>query len=115
MWPSVPGVCGGVQGGGSGQRLRKRLLHPQQAGRPIWLRHWSGHDSRTGQPLPCSRLTGVLHAESKLCLQLEVSRKHIGYHMDLFGYSSPNVEFVEGYIEDLEGCGIDKESVDIVV
>ena len=104
-----------MQGSGPGQWLRKRLLYPQQAGWPIWLHHWSGHDSRTGKLLVCGRLIGVLHAKSKLSLQLEVSRKHIGYHMDLFGYTTPNVEFVEGYIEDLEGCGIAKDSNDIIV
>ena len=58
------------------------------------------------------------HTVNKLSLspvQLEVSRKHIGYHMEAFGYDSPNVEFVEGYIEDLEGCGIAKESNDVIV
>ena len=57
----------------------------------------------------------VLMLRAKFPLQLEVARKHIGYHMDLFGYSSPNVEFVEGYLEDLEECGIAKESVDVIV
>lgn len=28
--------------------------------------------------------------------QLEKARKHIDYHTKLFGYSSPNVEFVQG-------------------
>lgn len=35
--------------------------------------------------------------------------------MDQFGYSSPNISFLEGYIEDLQGCGIDSESTDIIV
>ena len=48
-------------------------------------------------------------------MQLEVARKHVDYHMKQFGYSTPNVSFLEGYIEDLEGCGIGKESTDIIV
>ena len=67
----------------------------------------------------CNRLIRALHTLRtnfpSLPVQLEVSRKYIGYHMDAFGYGSPNVEFVEGYIEDLEGCGIAKESNDVIV
>lgn len=47
--------------------------------------------------------------------QLEVARRHVGYHTGEWGYSEPNVEFLEGYIEDLRSLGIENESVDLVV
>lgn len=47
--------------------------------------------------------------------QLDVARRHIDYHTERFGYSEPNVSFVNGYIEDLEAAGIASNSVDLVV
>lgn len=47
--------------------------------------------------------------------QLEVARKHVAYHTDKFGYKKPNVEFVTGYIEDLESAGIKSNSIDLIV
>lgn len=47
--------------------------------------------------------------------QLEVARKHINYHTQKFGFSKPNVEFLEGYIEDLESLGIQNNSIDLVI
>jgi arsenite methyltransferase len=47
--------------------------------------------------------------------QLEVANKHVGYHMDAFGYQRSNVEFHHGYIEDLRTIGIADHSVDVVV
>ena len=44
-----------------------------------------------------------------------MARKYIDYHTKQFGYDTPNVSFVEGYIEDLQACGIGKESTDIIV
>ncbi len=46
--------------------------------------------------------------------QLAVARKYIGYHMDKFGFSAPNVTFHQGYIEDLGILGIEDNSVDVV-
>lgn len=46
--------------------------------------------------------------------QLNVARKHVDYHAKKFGYSKSNVEFIRGYIEDLESAGIKSESVDVV-
>ncbi len=48
-------------------------------------------------------------------LQLEVARKHIDYHTEKFGFSRPNVEFKEGYIECLDKAGIESETFDFVV
>jgi arsenite methyltransferase len=47
--------------------------------------------------------------------QLAVARRHVEYHMDRWGYSEPNVEFLEGYIEDLQSLGVEDGSVDVVV
>ncbi|OGI50463.1 MAG: methyltransferase type 11 [Candidatus Muproteobacteria bacterium RIFCSPHIGHO2_12_FULL_60_33] len=47
--------------------------------------------------------------------QLDTARRHVGYHMEKFGFARPNVEFLSGYIEDLESLGIANDSVDVVV
>ncbi|CAN5161752.1 methyltransferase domain-containing protein [soil metagenome] len=47
--------------------------------------------------------------------QLAVARRHQGWHAQRYGYATSNVEFVEGYIEDLAACGIADASVDVVV
>lgn len=47
--------------------------------------------------------------------QIEVAKKHIDFHTQRFGYSKPNVEFIQGYIEDLEEIGIKSNSIDVVI
>ncbi|MBU5613873.1 methyltransferase domain-containing protein [Geomonas azotofigens] len=47
--------------------------------------------------------------------QLDVARRHVGFHMDCFGFGRPNVEFRYGAPEDLARCGIAAESLDLVV
>ncbi len=47
--------------------------------------------------------------------QLAVAHRHLGWHMNRFGYRRPNVHFVEGFIEDLRTAGIADDSVDVVV
>ena len=47
--------------------------------------------------------------------QLEVAREHVDYHMDLFGFESPNVDFHNGYIENLAALGLEDNSFDVVV
>ncbi|MCR4347786.1 MAG: methyltransferase domain-containing protein [Sulfuricaulis sp.] len=47
--------------------------------------------------------------------QLDTARRHVGYHMEKFGFARPNVEFLSGYIEDLKSLGIENDSVDVVV
>lgn len=47
--------------------------------------------------------------------QLEVARRHQQWHADRFGHAHSNIQFVDGYIEDLAGCGIADGSVDLVV
>jgi len=60
---------------------------------------------------PNGRVIGVDMTDE----QLEVARRHVDYHTGVFGYSSPNVEFRTGYIEDLASAGIADASVDVVV
>jgi len=47
--------------------------------------------------------------------QLEVARSHVDYHTKQFGFSKPNVEFREGYIERLDQAGLQDNSYDIIV
>jgi len=47
--------------------------------------------------------------------QIETAIKYLDYHRDSFGYSSSNVEFHQGYIEDLKSLGIEDDSVDVVI
>ena len=47
--------------------------------------------------------------------QLEVARRYEDYQREQFGYSKSNVAFRQGYIEDLVACGIDDDSVDVVI
>ncbi|XP_037351751.1 arsenite methyltransferase [Talpa occidentalis] len=47
--------------------------------------------------------------------QLEVAKKYIAYHMERYGFQTPNVTFVHGYIEKLKEAGIKNESYDIVI
>ncbi len=47
--------------------------------------------------------------------QLEVARRHVPSQMKRFGFETPNVDFRQGYIEDLLGAGIEDNSIDLVV
>ena len=47
--------------------------------------------------------------------QLEVARKHLDWHTSRYGYARPNIEFKQGYIEDLESAGVTSNSIDVVV
>lgn len=47
--------------------------------------------------------------------QLAVANRHIGYHTEKFGYREPNVQFLQGYIEDLGSLGLGSDSIDVVV
>ncbi|MBI3676989.1 MAG: methyltransferase domain-containing protein [Proteobacteria bacterium] len=58
---------------------------------------------------PSGSVVGVDMTES----QLAVARKHRDHHVKKFGYA--NVEFREGYIEDLNTARIADESVDVAV
>ncbi len=60
---------------------------------------------------PAGRVIGVDMTEE----QLDVARRHVGYHAERFGHPTPNVEFRQGFIEDLRAAGIADASVDVVV
>lgn len=47
--------------------------------------------------------------------QLDVAKRHVDYHRQKFGYGKSNVQFLKGYIEDLETAGVKSNSIDLVV
>ncbi|KAG5855688.1 hypothetical protein ANANG_G00051750 [Anguilla anguilla] len=47
--------------------------------------------------------------------QLVVARKYIEHHTQKFGFSEPNVDFIQGYIEGLEEAGLKENSFDIII
>lgn len=47
--------------------------------------------------------------------QLAVARKHKDAQMQRFGFKKCNVDFKQGYIEDLKEAGIEDNSVDVVI
>lgn len=47
--------------------------------------------------------------------QIEVAKKHIDYHTKAFGFSKPNVEFKQGYIEKLDELGLKDNYFDIII
>lgn len=57
------------------------------------------------------RVIGVDMTEA----QLAVAEAHRGWHAERFGYERSNVEFREGYMEDLASLGLADDSVDLVV
>lgn len=47
--------------------------------------------------------------------QLEVARRHVASQTARFGFAAPNVEFRQGYIEELAAAGIADNSIDLVI
>jgi SAM-dependent methyltransferase len=47
--------------------------------------------------------------------QLEVARQHADYHRRKFGFKHGNVEFLQGYIEQLDELALADDSFDVVV
>lgn len=47
--------------------------------------------------------------------QLAVATRHQDYHTDKYGYAQSNVQFIQGYIEQLDDLGLEPESFDIIV
>ncbi len=47
--------------------------------------------------------------------QLAVANKYADGICARFGYDEPNVKFVHGFIEDLRTCGIENDSIDVVI
>jgi ubiquinone/menaquinone biosynthesis C-methylase UbiE len=59
--------------------------------------------------------TGFVYGIDMTDEQLSVANQHLGWHMDRFGYSQPNIKFIKGYIEDLKKTGIEDNSIDVVI
>ena len=47
--------------------------------------------------------------------QLDVARRHQGFHAEAFGHAVSNVEFLHGYIEKLDELDLEPGSFDIIV
>lgn len=47
--------------------------------------------------------------------QLEVARAHVAQQMRAFGFAVPNVDFRQGYIENLRELGIGDNAIDVVI
>lgn len=47
--------------------------------------------------------------------QLQTAEKHVGSQMEAWGFPEANLEFRQGFIEDLAAAGIENDSIDIVV
>ncbi len=47
--------------------------------------------------------------------QLEIPRRLRDAQMQIFGFDKPNIDFVDGKIEDLESAGIASETLDLVI
>ncbi|MBW7995912.1 MAG: methyltransferase domain-containing protein [Candidatus Glassbacteria bacterium] len=47
--------------------------------------------------------------------QLDVARRNLDSQMKRFGYAKANVEFHQGFIEDLRAIGIEDGSIDVVI
>lgn len=47
--------------------------------------------------------------------QLAVARRHQNYHREAFGFAKSNVQFLKGYIEELDALGLPPASFDIVI
>lgn len=60
---------------------------------------------------PGGRVIGLDMTEE----QLTVGRRHLAAQTQRFGFDLPNVEFRQGYIEDLRGAGLGDASVDVVI
>ncbi len=89
-------------------------IPPELTGRTVLdLGSGSGRDCFILSKLvgPAGRVIGVDMTPE----QLDTARRHVGYHMEKFGFPRPNVEFLSGYIEDLKSLGIENDSVDVVV
>ncbi|MEM7677510.1 MAG: methyltransferase domain-containing protein [Myxococcota bacterium] len=56
---------------------------------------------------------GFVHGIDMTPEQLKVANDTVGWHMDRFGYSKPNVAFHQGFIEELKP--IESNSVDLVI
>ena len=101
--------------GGARQVLRLRLGRtgaPRRRARArSRLRRGPGRYVLAQMVGPKGKVVGVdMTAE-----QLAVARKHQDWHTSKFGHCCSNVAFVEGYIEELDGLGLEPASFDVIV
>ncbi|XP_062927367.1 arsenite methyltransferase isoform X1 [Mobula hypostoma] len=47
--------------------------------------------------------------------RVQLARKFIDYHTEKFGFSKPNVDFLQGYIENLGDVGLKDNTFDIII
>lgn len=47
--------------------------------------------------------------------QLDVSKRHVEWHREKFGYSKANTSFLKGYLEDIDSLGLDDNYFDIII
>ncbi|MDB2447054.1 methyltransferase domain-containing protein [bacterium] len=47
--------------------------------------------------------------------QLDVANNHLDFHKDKFGFLNSNVEFKEGYLENLLKLGLENKSFDVII
>lgn len=78
-------------------------------------------DLGCGSGRDCYLLSRLVGAEGRVIgvdmtpEQLSVARAHSDWHAERYGYARSNVEFLDGYIEDLATLGIADNSIDVVV
>nr|VFK54257.1 MAG: Methyltransferase domain-containing protein [Candidatus Kentron sp. TC] len=73
----------------------------------------SGRDAYLAAQLtgPKGSVIGVDMTEE----QLKIARDNLAWHMARFGYFRSNVDFRQGYMEDLGALGIADDSIDVVI
>lgn len=47
--------------------------------------------------------------------QLDVANKYVDHHMKAFGFKASNLEFKQGYLEELSNIGLVNESFDVII
>jgi arsenite methyltransferase len=88
---------------------------------PIDLEGCTVLDLGSGAGHDCFILSHLVGQEGRVIgvdmtlAQLDIARRHTDSQMKAFGYQRSNVEFVDGYIEDLKSAGIEDNSIDVVV
>ncbi len=111
--------------------LRRLLadIHPEVVERyygcgsplPVALEGCTVLDLGCGSGRDCYLLSRLVGASGKVIgvdmteEQLAVAIGHRDWHAERYGYTQSNVEFVQGYIEDLASAGIADNSIDVVV
>ncbi|XP_063291114.1 arsenite methyltransferase-like isoform X1 [Pelobates fuscus] len=88
---------------------------------PECLENCSILDLGSGSGRDCYMLSKLVGEKGKVTgidmtdEQVEISRKYIDYHTKKFGYQKPNVEFFQGYIENLKAANLANNSYDIII